>query len=287
MLALYKKELKSYFFSMTGFVFVFILLAAFGVFVTVYNLVVSYASLAYAVGSVQIILMFTVPILTSRILASEKRARTDRLLYSLPVSSLAVVLAKYLAMLTVFATALAPVAVYPIVLSVFGSVPLFPSYAALVGFFLLGAALIALSTFLSALTESQVVAAVASLGVVLGLYLFPTLATMIPSGAVASLVAFLLLALLVGGVLHLVSRSLLVPVVTGGALALSATVVYLVDPKLLRGAFPTLLERLALFERFDVFVSGIFDVTALVYFLSFSVFFLYLTVATFEKKRYA
>ena len=287
MLALYKKELKSYFFSMTGFVFVFVLLAAFGVFVTVYNLVVSYASLAYAVGSVQIILLFTVPILTSRILASEKRARTDRLLYSLPVSSLAVVLAKYLAMLTVFATALVPVAVYPIVLSVFGSVPLFPSYAALVGFFLLGAALIALSTFLSALTESQVVAAVASLGVVLGLYLFPTLATMIPSGAVASLVAFLLLALLVGGVLHLVSRSLLVPVVTGGALALSATVVYLVDPKLLRGAFPTLLERLALFERFDVFVSGIFDVTALVYFLSFSVFFLYLTVATFEKKRYA
>ena len=195
MLALYKKELKSYFIGMSGFVFIFLLLLLTGIFVTAYNLLLAYASIAYAVGSVQLCLMLTVPILTTRVIAEERRNRTDQLLYSLPIPSVTVILAKYLATVTVLLIPTALVALYPVILSLFGSVPLFPSYTALLGFFFLGAALIALCSFLSSLTESQVIAAVVSFGVVLGLYLLPTLASMIPSTAVASLLALLVLLL--------------------------------------------------------------------------------------------
>ena len=95
MLAIYKKELKSYFISMTGFIFVGFLLLMAGIFVTAYNLLLTYASLSYAIGSIQLILMLTVPILTMRILAEERKTRTDQLLYSLPIPMWKIVVAKY------------------------------------------------------------------------------------------------------------------------------------------------------------------------------------------------
>ena len=286
MIAMYKKELRSYFTGMTGFVFIGFLLLMAGIFVTAYNLLLAYASLSYAIGSIQLILMLTVPILTTRILAEERRNRTDQLLYALPIPLYKTVLAKYLAMLTVFLIPTAVIALYPLILSVFGSVPLFPSYASLLGFFLLGAALIALCMFLSSLTDSQVIAAVISFGAVLFLYLLPVLATMIPSNAEASLFAFVLLSILIAAVLYFLSQSLLLAV-PGGAVPLLATfTVYFANADLLKGVFPKLLTMLAIFDRFETFIGGIFDLSAIVYFLSVVVFFVFLTVQVLEKRRY-
>lgn len=286
MIALYKKELRSYFTGMTGFVFIGFLLLMAGIFVTAYNLLLAYASLSYAIGSIQLILMLTVPILTTRILAEERRNRTDQLLYALPIPLYKTVLAKYLAMLTVFLIPTVVIALYPLILSAFGSVPLFPSYASLLGFFLLGAALIALCMFLSSLTDSQVIAAVISFGAVLFLYLLPVLATMIPSGAEASLFAFVLLSILIAAVLYFLSQSLLLAV-PGGAVPLLATfIIYFANADLLKGVFPRLLTTLAIFDRFETFIGGIFDLSAIVYFLSIVVFFVFLTVQVLEKRRY-
>ena len=286
MIAMYKKELRSYFTGMTGFVFIGFLLLMAGIFVTAYNLLLAYASLSSAIGSIQLILMLTVPILTTRILAEERRNRTDQLLYALPIPLYKTVLAKYLAMLTVFLIPTAVIALYPLILSVFGSVPLFPSYASLLGFFLLGAALIALCMFLSSLTDSQVIAAVISFGAVLFLYLLPVLATMIPSNAEASLFAFVLLSILIAAVLYFLSQSLLLAV-PGGAVPLLATfTVYFANADLLKGVFPKLLTMLAIFDRFETFIGGIFDLSAIVYFLSVVVFFVFLTVQVLEKRRY-
>lgn len=286
MIALYKKELRSYFTGMTGFVFIGFLLLMAGIFVTAYNLLLAYASLSYAIGSIQLILMLTVPILTTRILAEERRNRTDQLLYALPIPLYKTVLAKYLAMLTVFLIPTVVIALYPLILSAFGSVPLFPSYASLLGFFLLGAALIALCMFLSSLTDSQVIAAVISFGAVLFLYLLPVLATMIPSGAEASLFAFVLLSILIAAVLYFLSQSLLLAV-PGGAVPLLATfIIYFANADLLKGVFPRLLTALAIFDRFETFIGGIFDLSAIVYFLSIVVFFVFLTVQVLEKRRY-
>lgn len=287
MIAIYKKELKSYFFGMTGFVFITFMLLAAGIFVTAYNLLLAYASLTYAIGSIQIVLMLTVPMLTMRLIAEEKRSRTDQLLYSLPIPLYKIVLAKYLATLTVLLMPTLVIGLYPLILSVFGSVPLYPSYAALLGFFLLGAALIALCMFLSSLCESQVIAAVTSFGTVLGLYLLPTIATMIPSTSTASLIAFILLAVLLGAVIYAISKSFILTAFGGGLPILTVVIVYLVNADLFTGLFPSLLKTLAVFSRFESFVGGIFDLTAVVYFLSVIIFFVFLTVQSMEKKRRA
>lgn len=286
MLAIYKKELKSYFLNMTGFVFIGFLLLMAGIFVTAYNLLLAYASLTYAIGSIQIVLMLTVPILTMRIVAEEKRSHTDKLLYSLPIPLWKIVLAKYFAMLTVFLIPTLILALYPPILSIFGSVPLAPSYAALLGFFLLGTTLIALCMFLSALTESQIIAAVTGFGTVLGLYLLPTIATMLPTSARGSLFAFLLVEVLIGVLLYALSKSVILGVLVGSILVLPTVIIYLVNSELFSGLFPSLLNKLALFLRFENFVSGIFDLTAIVYFLSVAVFMIFLTVRAFEKKRF-
>lgn len=286
MTAIYKKELKSYFLNMTGFVFISFLLLMTGIFVTAYNLLYTFASLTYAIGSLQLVLMLTVPMLSMRIIAEEKKNRTDQLLYSLPIPMHKIVLAKYLAMLTVFLIPTAIVSLYPPILSMFGAVPLYPSYAALLGFFLLGAALIALCMFFSSLCESQVIAAVIGFGTILLLYLLPTLSLMLPPTASASLIAFLLCGVLIALLLYAISKSLFLSIGCGTLLVLPTLIVYIAKPSLFQGLFRRLLGSLAVFSRFENLVSGIFDVTAIVYYLSIIVFFVFLTVQSMEKKRY-
>lgn len=287
MLAIYKKELQSYFLNMTGFVFISFLLVWTGIFVTAYNLLYAFASLTYAVGSLQLVLMASVPLFSMRIIAEEKKSRTDQLLYSLPVPMYKVVLAKYLAMLTVFLIPTAVVSLYPLILSMFGSVPLYPSYAAILGFFLLGASLIALCMFFSSLSESQIIAAVIGFGAVLLLYMLPTLSSMLPSTASASLIALLLCEILVAFLLYAVSKSLVLSIGGGALLVLPTIVVYIVKSSLFAGLIQRLLSALAVFSRFEKLIDGIFDVTAIVYYLSLIVFFVFLTVQSMEKKRYA
>ncbi len=287
MLAIYKRELQSYFVNMTGFVFVAFLLFMTGIFVTAYNLLYAYATLTYAIGSLQLVLMLTVPMLSMRVIAEEKKNRTDQLLYSLPLPMYKIVLAKYLAMLTVFLIPTAVVSLYPLILSMFGSVPFLPSYAALLGFFLLGAALLALCMFFSSLCESQVIAAVIGFGTVLLLYLLPTLSSMLPTAASASLVALLVLEILIAFILYAVSKSLVLSIGGGALLVLPTVIVYIASSSLFAGLIQKLLVSLALFSRFENLVGGIFDVTAIVFYLSVAVFFVFLTVQSMEKKRYS
>ena len=229
--------------------------------------------------------LLTVPILTMKVIADDRRLGTDRLLYSLPIKIHKIVLAKYLAMLTVFILPVTVIASYPLLLGLFGSVPLYPSYAALLGFFFLGASLIALCTFLSALTESQVIAAILGFGVTLGIYLLPTLVTMIPTDALSSFIAFVLLEVGFAAVLWMLTHHLQIALLSAVLPFLPTVIVFLVRSELFENLFPTLMGKLALFTRFEQLVSGIFDLTAIVYFVSVIVFFLFLTTGVMEKKR--
>ena len=86
MSAIYKRELKSYFRSFIGFLFIAVTLFFLGLYFSVYNLMNGYPYFAYVVSSVTFLFMLTVPILTMRILAEEKRSKTDQLILTAPVS---------------------------------------------------------------------------------------------------------------------------------------------------------------------------------------------------------
>ena len=157
MSAIFKREFKSYFNTMTGFIFLAVIFAFTGIFTTAINLRSQSASFEYVLGNITIRFMLIGPVLAMRSIAEERRSRTDQLLYSLPIKTIDTVLGKYLSMTAVLLIACVGMAFVPVILSLFGIVHYGSCYAALLGFFLLGAALIAICMFMSSLTESQII----------------------------------------------------------------------------------------------------------------------------------
>lgn len=287
MIAIFKRELKAYFNSMIGFLFVAFLLAFTGVFVTSYNLLGGYTAFEYALESTAIVFLLAVPILTMRSIADDKRLKTDKLLYSLPVKLSQVIVGKYLAMLAVLLIPTVVLALYPLILSAFGTVNYAVSYACLFGFFLLGAALIAICMFLSSLAESQIVAAILGFAAVLLVYMAESISSMIPETAVVSLLCLIAVAALVGLVGYFLTKHVPLSFIIGGTLAAILLIVFLIDSSLFAGLFPALLSKLALFDHFGIFSYGLLDIPALILYLSVSVFFVTLTILGAEKKRWA
>ena len=165
MRAIYKRELRSYLTSMTGYIFMAVLLAVAGLYYTANCLVGSYPVFGVILSSIYFVLLIVVPVLTMRSMAEEKKQKTDQLLLTAPVSIWQIVAGKYLAMLTVFLIPMLVLCLYPLILLQFGSVSLPMAYASIFGYTLFGAACLAIGLFLSALTESQVIAAVLTFGV--------------------------------------------------------------------------------------------------------------------------
>lgn len=286
MSAVYRKELRTYFTGMTAPVFIAFILLMTGIFTVVYNLQGLYPNFEVTVNQVVFVYLLAVPVLTMRSVAEEKHSRTDQLLYSLPVSMTSIVMAKYLAMVTVLAIPVAVMAFYPLLLASFGTVHLASAYGMLLAFFLLGSALIAIGMFISSLTESQVIAAVVSLAVTLLIYFMSGLANMISTDASVSLIAFLALAAVIGLVVNAMIRNTVLSLSVTAILALVTIGVYLVDSSLFAGAVPEILSAISLFDRLTTFQNGMFDLTAIIFYLSVCGLFVYLTVQSLEKKRW-
>lgn len=181
MFAIYKKELKSYFTSVIACLFIAVTTLISGIFFVFYNLSNGMTSM-YAVYECLLILVFTVPILTMRIIADERRQKTDQLILTAPVSVGKIVAGKFLALTTIFAIPVLIMCLYPIILSKFGTMPFKTAYTNIFGLFLYGIVLIAIGTFISSITESQVISAILSIVVLFIGYLMGSLTSLISSG---------------------------------------------------------------------------------------------------------
>lgn len=287
MIAVFRHELSSHFNSMTSYVFAAFLLLFAGIYTMVLNLNNMVTNFEYVPGNMSFVFLIIVPILTMRVLAEERRQRTDQLLYSLPLSMTAVVLGKYLALLVMLLLPLAVVSVYPIILSAFGSIYFPAAYGSLFGFFLLGAALIAIGLFISSVTESQAVAAGLCFVVMLLNYYISSLASYVASTAFASYAAFAVLLLVLALIIRLMTKNSSLAVIVGSLLEGLLAAAYLLNSSSFEGLFPSVMEQLSLFDRFFQFVYGVFDWTAVVYFLTVSGLFLYLSVQSMEKRRWS
>lgn len=184
MCAIYKKELRAYLTSMTGYIFMAVLLAVTSLYYVANCLVGGYPVFGAVLSAVYFVLLIIVPVLTMRSMAEEKRQKTDQLLMTAPVSLWKIVLGKYLAMVTIFLIPMAILCLYPLILLQFGSVSLPMAYTAILGDTLFGAACLGIGLFLSALTESQVIAAVLTFGVLFFLNMASGIANVIGAGGV-------------------------------------------------------------------------------------------------------
>ena len=286
MIAVCKHELRGYFHSLTAYVFGAFLLAVVGVGAMLYNLQAAVSNFEYVLSFSSLVFVVIVPILTMRVLAEERRQKTDQLLYSLPITTTQVVLGKYLALLAVYLITLAVICVYPLIFTQFGEVYLPTSYGSIFAFFVMGAALMAVGVFLSSLTDNHGFAAGITIAVILFNYYSVSLSEYISSTAFGSLIALDVLVILLGFLIRYLTRNEGLAYGVALALVLALAAAFLVDSSMFEGLLPAVMEQLSLFERFNTFVNGVFDVTAIVYYLSVIGFFLLLSVQSMEKRRY-
>lgn len=286
MLAILKRETKSYFTGMIGYVVVAVFLAVLGLYFTNQNLMFASPDFGGVLYTCTILLLFLLPALSMRSFAEERRAKTDQLLLTSPVSIPGIVLGKFLAQMAVFCVPLLAAAVMPLILTAFGRVNLIGAYASLLGFVLLGAACISIGTFLSSLTENQIIAYLATFGVLLVCYLMNGIRSMFTSGNLLAFLVFTVVLLIAAILVGVTCKSLVAGAGTFFVGAAALFVLFTVRPAWLLSAFNAVLSALALFDPFTNIVSGMFSLTAMLYYLSVTALFLFLTGQTLERRRW-
>lgn len=287
MLAIYKKELRQYFHSMIGFAFLAFFLAIVGIYTWVYNFANGLGNFEITLSSISFLFVLLIPILTMRILAEENHQKTNQLLYTSPISVTRIVLGKYFSVLTLFLIGIAVISLYPLIIRMYGSdVRLSMAYSSIIGFFLLGAACMAIGLFISSLTESQAIAAVVSFIVLLLSFLMGDISGMIPTDALTQ--CMLLSVIWVPAVLFLY-RILANGKVAVGSLFLGEAVIwviYAVKASVYEGFVNHILEVLAVSDYFDDFKLGILNYDVIVYYISIILLALFLTIQVIKNQQH-
>lgn len=286
MTAIFKREFRSYFTGMVGYAVAAVSLFFLGLYFTNRNLLYQSSDFAGVLYTTTLILLFLLPAVSMRSFAEERRARTDQLLLTSPVSIPAIVAGKFLAQLAVFCVPLTAAAVMPLILMMFGKVSLISAYAALLGYILLGGACLAVGTFISCLTENQIVAYLASFVVLLIAYLMNGIKTMFTSGNILAFVVFALVLLAASAAVGVVCKNILAggAVLVVGAAALFA--LFILRPAWLLSAFDAVLTALALFAPYAEIIGGSFSLPVILYYLSVIGVFLFFTGQTLERRRW-
>lgn len=286
MKTLLSRELKAYFNSPIGYVFLTFYLFIFGFYFCGININQSNGDYSLVFNYLVSLLLFTIPLVTMRLLSEEKKNKTDQLLLTAPISVRDIVLGKYLAAVLLFLLTLIITLIHPIILTLLGDVPWPTVISTYVGYFLLGSTLIAISLFISALTENQIISAIASIGVFLLLLLIDALATLIPPQRFSSLIFVFVMIVFLTLYIYASIKDVYISLIIGFICAIATLLTYNFYGTLFDGLCTKALQWLSLFSRYNNFGDGLFDIGAIVYYLSFIFIFLFLTNQSIEKRRW-
>ena len=286
MIAVLKHELRSAFNSLTVYLFCAALLCFVGVGAMIYNIQASVANFEYALNFVSIGLVVIIPVLTMRSFAEERKQKTDQLLLTAPVSVWDIVFGKYLALVAVFAIPVVIMCVYPLIMSKFGTISYASAYTGILGFFLLGCANLAIGVFMSALTESQVIAAVLTFVFLFAFYMMNGISSFFSQTSMSTAVAFGLLIVAIAIIIYTMIKNVLISAVIGVVGEVALVIVYVVKSSIFQGGIQKVLNVFNLSGHYDNFTKGVFDVTGIVYFISVIAICLFLTMQSIQKRRW-
>ena len=233
MKAIFCKEIKSYFLSIQGYVFIGVFLLICGYYFVAYNVMGENTEIGNTLDNTIVAFTFLIPILTMRLFAEEKRMKTSPVYMSAPLKSWQIVLGKYFAACAVFVMAVLFSGISALCVMAEGGQTLGELFCVYTGYILVGCCFISVGMFVSALTESQIAAAVISFGVCFLLYLADWLKE------VSSL-----------------------------------------------GAVEFAADMVAVAYHYEKFLSGVLDLAAIGYFISFAAMFVAFTILKTEGERY-
>ena len=271
---------------MIGYLFMFFILLLTGIYFSAYQLTSAYPKFEYTLSALTFVFLISVPILTMRVLAEERKQKTDQLLLTAPVSVEKIVLGKYLALVTIFAIPMLIMCLYPLLMSKFGTVSFGAAYTAILGFFLLGCANLAIGVFISSLTESQVIAAVLTFVFLFAFYMMNGISSFFSEGSLSTCITFGLLILAAAIVIYTMIKNFLISAVICIVGEIVLGVIYVVNSSFFSGGIQKVLNVFNLSSHFDNFANSIFDVKGIVYFLSVIAVCMFLTVQSIVKRRW-
>ncbi len=179
--AIYRREMSAFFSSSIAYVFLAVFYLAAGYFFYATSLYSATTDMSSVFTSLFLVIIILIPILTMRLFSEEKKQKTDQGLLTAPVSIWSIVGGKYFAALTMYAIGIAILLVYAVILSFFGVVTWGLVISNVLALFLVGAAFIAVTLFISSLTENQIVAAVLGIIVLFVLYMLDFFAQYVSS----------------------------------------------------------------------------------------------------------
>lgn len=288
MKAVYLKELRSYFKSTLGYVYIAMMLIIFGFYFFLYNLYAGYVDYSYVLSNVTTLIVFAMPVLTMRLYADELKAKTDQMLFTAPISTLQIVLGKFFAALTVFTITILLTVPQPLtIIGLGGELAVAKAVGAYIGLYLMGMTFIAIGMFISSCTNNPIVALIVSIAVFLLMFVAAGIGDILPSTvsfAVGTCVV--VLALLVFLLYRAVKDIYLSGIV--GIVGLAGIIaLYFLKPGIYDGLVANVFNWLSVTERYSDFYTGIFSFSHILFYLSLSFFFVFLTVQTIEKRRWS
>lgn len=286
MTAIYKKELKGYLTSMIGYVFIFFILLLEGIYFTAYNIQGAYPVFGITLNAITFVFLILVPILTMKVIAEERKQKTDQMLLTAPISVTQIVVGKYLALISVYMIPIIVICFYPLIMSKYGEVSFPMAYTAILGFAFLGFAQIAVGVFLSSITENPVIAAVLTFVVLFVCYMITGLETLIPDTSIASLGIYMILVAALVFMIYTMIQNVMISAVIGIIGEGSLVVTYVVKSTIFESSIQKFLDIFDIAGHFDNFTNGILDIQGIVYFLSVIIIFIFLSVQSITKRRW-
>ena len=288
MAAVYKRELRSYFQSMTGYVLIAFMVVFTGIYFMAYNLNSGYPYFSYVLMNTNYILIVAVPLLTMRSFAEERKNKTDQLLLSSPVRLSGVVLGKYFAMVTVYAVPCLIFCIFPLIIKSFGTAYLKVDYLSIFMYFLMGCVYIAIGMFLSSLTESQVIAAVTSFGALLLLYLWGGLIDFLPTSQISGMIGVVVLVTLAALLVYRMTENWVMAGAVEVIGVVAVIIISFVNGELFENLLVNIMEMLYIANVFDnVAYNSLFDVSGLVVYLTLAALFVFSTMQSIQKRRWS
>ncbi|MDR0524637.1 MAG: ABC transporter permease [Spirochaetaceae bacterium] len=287
MIPILKRELRSYFLTSLGFVYMGFFLLITGVYFVFINLLPGSSQFSSFLGSILLIYLFAIPMLTMRLFSEERRQKTDQLLLTAPLGVTEIVLGKFFAAGLLFLMTFAVTALYAVVIGLFGELSLGETIGGCIGFIFLGASYISVGVFISAATENQITAGIVSFFCLLGLWLLDSVSRIFPADVTSGLIAAGVLSAFIGLLLYLNTKHYGIAL---GGLFVCAIVIaslYFFKRNIFNGFILKVFSWFSLNQRYQNIALGILKIETLFYYASFCGFFLFLTVQLIEKRRWS
>ncbi|MFD3156599.1 ABC transporter permease [Haloimpatiens sp. FM7330] len=286
MLTIFNKEFKSYFHSYIGYIFLIVFLLISGLLFTLSNLLPGNGFYNDLIYSMNYIFLFLAPLLTMKLISNETHERTDQLLFTSPVKLWEIVLGKFLAASAIFLIAVIITFAYPLILSHFGTIPAGEIIGAYIGFILMGMCFISIGLFVSSLTDNQVTAAFGTFGALFFIWLIDWLTSALPTSVISGIIFCVLLVLFICLIIYNNTNNIYLSICFGVLSSVIILAIYFVNKSIYDSLIVNFFGWFSLLKRYEPFNIGMLNLSSIVYYITFCITFIFLTIKTIDKRRW-